>query len=113
MTLLNYFILLFSLFAASRAILRFKGNESSGKELLFWLSIWFTILTIVIFPSLSTNFAKLIGIGRGVDSAFFISILLLFYLIFRLYVKIESLDKHLTDLSIKISKELHNRNNGS
>lgn len=107
--MLDFFVIIFGLFAASRVILRFKGKEISWKETLFWLSIWFTILAIVIFPGLSISFAKLIGIGRGVDSAFFIAILLLFYLIFRLYVKIDNIDKNLTSLSIKISKELHNK----
>lgn len=105
------FVLLFIIFALSRVLLRFNNKEISFKEMFFWLLIWSTVLTVVIFPEITTDLAFFIGIGRGVDSAFFISILLLFYLIFRLYVKIDNVDKDITELSIKISKNLHDRKN--
>ncbi len=109
-TFLNLIVLVFGAFAISRVFLRFRGKELSLAGAIFWSFIWFTIFIVAIFPSSSVELAKIIGIGRGADSAFFISILLLFYLIFRLYIKLDKIDKDLTKLSIEISKKLHKNN---
>ncbi|HAV11403.1 MAG TPA: DUF2304 domain-containing protein [Candidatus Moranbacteria bacterium] len=111
MSILNIFVLIFIIFAISRVLLRFNSKELSFKEMFFWLLIWSSVLVAVIFPKVTTDMATFIGIGRGADSAFFISILLLFYLIFRLYVKIDNADKDITELSIKLSKTLHSKKN--
>lgn len=109
-TLLNLMVLIFGIFAISRAILRFNSKELSFREMVFWLMIWTTILVIVFFPAITTDVAKTIGVGRGADSAFFAAIILLFYLSFRLYVKIDKVDKELTSLAINTSRELHKIN---
>ncbi|MCK9378650.1 MAG: DUF2304 family protein [Candidatus Moranbacteria bacterium] len=107
MNILTLIIAIFVIFAISRVFLRYKGKEISLREMIFWNFIWMIVLIVVLFPNLTTNIAKIIGIGRGVDTAFFISILLLFYLIFRLYVKIDKIDKDITELTIQTSKIIH------
>ena len=36
------------------------------------------------------------GVGRGVDTAMYLSLLVIFYLLFRSFAKIEDLDRQLT-----------------
>jgi len=40
--------------------------------------------------------AILLGVGRGVDTAMYLSLLLIFYLQFRSFAKIEDMDRQLT-----------------
>lgn len=107
MTALKIIILVFILFASSRAFLRFKDKSLTKKGIVFWFCIWSALLIFVFYPGLSNMIASFLGMGRGIDSLFFLSIILLFYSVFRLYVKIDKVDKNLTELAINISKELH------
>lgn len=107
MTLLKLLIIFFIIFASSRVVLRYKNKEISYSGFILWLCVWAATLLAVILPDLSGKFAKIIGIGRGVDSAFFLAILLLFYLTFRLYIKLDKIDRDITTLTTESSKKFH------
>lgn len=101
---------MFVFFAISRAYLRFKERALSIGSFFSWTLIWVLALLFVFDPNLSNIIAKTAGLGRGADAVFLLSIILLFYLVFRLYVKIDAIDKHLTTLVIELSKEKHKSN---
>ncbi len=109
MTTIGIIIFIFALFALSRVVLRSKDNSISFREGLFWIIIWITVVILTTFPQLTDNFSEIVGIGRGVDTAFFVAIILLLYIVFRLYVKIESLDRTITKLNTGITKMLHSK----
>jgi len=110
MTILKAITTIFVLFAISRAYLRFKDRTLSIFSFVLWILIWSLALVFVFDPNLSNLIAKAGGLGRGADAMFLLSIILLFYLIFRLYTKIDSIDKNLTTLVIELSKEKHKIN---
>ena len=110
MNIIEIFVVIFAIFALSRIILRMREKAISYKMATFWLILWTIIIIFAFFPQISDKFAEYIGIGRGTDTAFFISILLLFYLMFRLYVKINMIDKDITELTIEISKKFQKNN---
>ena len=89
---------MFVSFAGSRAVLRAKDKKISLGELFFWLAIWGGLIFVVFFPDITSYFAGFLGIGRGVDVIVYMSISLLFYLIFRLYVKLEEAEREITML---------------
>ncbi len=107
MTPISIMIFVFSLFALSRVILRSKDKSISFRESIFWVLIWITIAGLTIFPQITDKISTVVGIGRGVDATFFVAIIFLFYIIFRLYVKIDQLDRDITSLTINSSKEIH------
>ncbi len=88
----------FVIFALSRVILRFKEGKISFVGLLGWLLLWGTIEVIVWAPKITTDFAKIFGIGRGVDLIIYGSIVSIFYLIFRIYVKFEDMERQITEV---------------
>ena len=104
-SLIKIFSLLFALFAVSRAVLRAKDKKISFGEMLFWLAVWSGLLFVVYFPSLTNYLAILFGIGRGIDVIIYLSIAALFYLIFRLYVKLEENQKSITLLVREIAMQ--------
>lgn len=105
MTLLKIIVIIFVAFAASRAYLRYKGKSINIINLLFWIIIWSATLVFVFDPHISDTIASFLGLQRGTDTIFFLAIILLFYLIFRLYVKLDTIDKDLTRLVTEISKK--------
>lgn len=91
-------IFAFALFALSRAVLRWRERAIGIFEFLFWMGVWTVLLVLVFVPDLTTIISRSWGIGRGIDSILYMSIIALFYLIFRLYVKQDSHQQEITKL---------------
>jgi len=102
-TLLQIVVVVFAIFAISRAFLRFKDGKVSGKELAFWIVLWGAAIIVVVLPGTSFFFAGIFGIQRGADFVVYMSIVIIFYLLFKLYVKIDSVEKEITKLVREIS----------
>lgn len=101
--LIQIFLTVFLIFALSRVILRFKGGNLSLAGLLFWSVSFGLAAFFVIFPIYTSEIARSLGIGRGVDVIIYASIIILFYLVFRLYVYMQDIRKEITDLVKKIA----------
>jgi small membrane protein len=105
MEIIQVLIVIFALFALSRAYLRFKDNRLSKNEFLFWTAVWLAVIVIAFIPNLTSQVSNLLGIGRGIDLIVYISIIILFYIIFRLYVKIENVKSDVTMLVRKFAMD--------
>lgn len=95
-TAIQILLLAFVIFAISRVYLRLKENVISTKVATFWFLIWTAALVGVSLPATTTGIAGFLGVGRGVDIIVYISMALLFYLVFRIYVMIEDLRHQIT-----------------
>lgn len=96
-------LIVFILFAASRAYLRFKGGSLHFGAFIFWLLIWASAAIAIFFPEEMSIIARWAGIGRGADIIIYVSIALLFYLVFRLHVMMEGLRTEISRLVREIS----------
>lgn len=72
---------------------------------ILWIVFWIIILIFAFIPKITDPIAFVFGIGRGLDLLFILGILGCFYLIFRLYVKIDKLDQNITELVRKLAIE--------
>jgi len=86
----------FALFALSRVILQLKRRSMTLNEGLFWMFVWGSVVVFLIFPEFFGYIANILGVGRGVDALMYISIVVLFYLIYRLYAKVDTLERQIT-----------------
>lgn len=66
--------------------------------LIFWSVIWCGILIVLFIPQTTELLAKKLGIGRGVDAFLYAAIVILFYMVYRVYVKIESIERDITQI---------------
>lgn len=64
-----------------------------------WVLFWLVGALVVIRPNATAYFAELVGIGRGADLVVYCSIALIFFIIFRLMIKINRLERHITELT--------------
>jgi len=90
--------ILFALFAYSRTSLRFKDKRITAKEFLFWTIVWVGVIIVAIIPGVMSGLSRFLGIGRPIDIIVYASIIILFYLIFRIYVKIEDVEQNITKI---------------
>lgn len=110
-SLTQIFLILFLLFALSRVFLRFRGGSVSITGFIFWVTVFILAITAVVFPNLTSKIAKATGIGRGVDTVVYASIVLLFYLVFRIHIFLEDLKNDITAIVKKLAlKEIKGKN---
>lgn len=96
---IQFFLILFLFFALSRVILRLKDGGLSFGAFLFWLGLWILAIISVLKPDFTTFLARKLGIGRGADAVLYLSIAVLFYLLFRTNVMLENLRQEITKLT--------------
>lgn len=77
---------------------RQRENAISRREALAWSVLWLAAATVIILPQTTTTVAQWVGVGRGVDMVLYASIVGLFFLVFRLFVAFDKLERQLTDI---------------
>jgi hypothetical protein len=102
--------IILGLIAILYSIIRFRDGKMSIGMLLLWILIWLIIIIISIYPNDTNYLASYTGIGRGLDFVLILGILICFYLIFKMYNKIENIEEELTDLVREIA--IQNKNTG-
>lgn len=105
MSIIQMLIMMFALFAITRTILQFKNGAVTRMWLLFWILFWAGAGTVAALPQTADAVARLVGVGRGADVVIYLSLVVIFYLIFRLYVKIEQVEGEITRLVRKLSMD--------
>lgn len=102
-TIIQVLMILFALFAWSRAALRLKDKDIKLGEFLFWSIIWVAVIVFALLPGIFGNVSNIVGIGRATDLAIYVSIIALFYLIFRVYVRVDRQNQEITKLVREIA----------
>src|SRR5512146_1289444 len=98
-------LLVFLLFALSRVFMQYRNHQIRLNEFGFWSVLFGGAIIVVSFPNETTYFAKLLGIGRGVDLLIYASVVTLFYLCFRIYIQLEDMRHEITELVRKMALE--------
>lgn len=96
--LIQILLLVFLMFAVSRVYLQWKSSTLGVANFIFWAALFVAAMIGVVDPTMTSNIAKLLGIGRGVDAVLYVSIILLFYLLFRIYIYVENIRHEITDI---------------
>lgn len=89
--------------AIALSIVRFRDGKMSLGMLVAWFIIWLFVIFFSIYPNTTNYLASFTGIGRGLDFALILGLLLCFYMIFKMYNKIETVEEELTDLVREIA----------
>ncbi len=98
-------LLAFVLVALVKVIYSYQQRRLAPLDVLFWGLVWMGTAAIIIFPDVTSFVAHLLGIGRGADLIIYASLLISFYLIFRLYVALTRLEQEVTELVRAIALE--------
>lgn len=87
-----------SIFAGWSAWQDNKKGDLGGKAVVFWIFFWFFASVVVFWPSASSWVAAYLGIGRGTDLVVYCAFALVFFLLFKMNVKLDSLNRGLTKM---------------
>ncbi|MFH0857870.1 MAG: DUF2304 domain-containing protein [Candidatus Magasanikbacteria bacterium] len=94
---------IFALFAIISVLQKWKKQMISLSGSFFWILFWLGSMTVVLWPEIVQFFADTLAIGRGSDLVLYVAVAMLFYLGFRLHVKIEGVNKELTKVARRLA----------
>ncbi len=98
MTAIQFFLILIFFFALFKVAFRFKDKEIKVFNALVWFGFWLAAIIVVLRPGLAVWLAQFLGVGRGVDAVIYLTIAGLALTVFRLWIRLEKIEKHLTRL---------------
>ncbi len=83
--------------------LRYGKKEISTRLFAFWILFWLIAGLLFWMPELSQRVADFLEVGRGVDAIVYISLVIMFYLMFKIFNRFERIEKNLTRLVREIA----------
>ena len=76
-------------------VFRYLKGKNSIVTTVLWTLFWIVVAIFSLFPNSSNQFAKLVGITRGLDFIIILVFIVLFYTVLRLYFIIDKLQNDL------------------
>lgn len=96
--IIKYLIIVFIIFVLWRTFLRFRSKDITGRELSIWTIFWVAVILSTLAPQKTDVVAKFLGVGRGADLLVYLSVIILFFVVFKIIVKLEKIDKDITKI---------------
>lgn len=62
-----------------------------------WSIFWIMATIVVLRPETASTLANVVGVGRGVDLAVYVSVLVLFLLVFHLHILHDRMERTMTE----------------
>lgn len=91
------------IFIIIKTLISFNKKQITRLFFILWNFFWLIVLYFIFYPGFLVGLAKRLGVGRGVDLAIYVSVICLFYLIYKLFIKIEKIEKQITKIVREIA----------
>lgn len=98
MQLIQIILILFFVGAIYKVFERKKTGDLSVRSSVLWIIFWIISGVVVLVPDSTFYLAKIFGVGRGADMVVYFSLAGLFFIVFRLMIKIEKLNREITSI---------------
>ncbi|MFA6424356.1 MAG: DUF2304 domain-containing protein [Candidatus Magasanikbacteria bacterium] len=98
MIIIQIILVAFFLFVLFKVINQFRSGELKSREAIGWVLFWILAGLVVVSPNSTLILAKVLGVGRGVDAIIYLAIALLFFLLFKIFVRLEKIDHQITKI---------------
>jgi hypothetical protein len=98
-------VIAFCLYAGFRVGQKVRNRALTRGWGVFWLVFWLGVAIVVALPWTTSLLAARLGVTRGVDLVIYVSVIALFYAVFRLTMKVEKLEGNITKLVREVALE--------
>ncbi len=99
MSVIQIVLIVIAVCGFGSAVARFRRGGLPFPQLAFWSLLWGGVVAVVLHPQSASFLAARLGVGRGADVVVYLAIALLFYLQFRLFVRLEDQERQITALA--------------
>ncbi len=104
------FLIIFAVFAVSRVRKQYAKRKVSVHWFVLWTALWITVIGVALWPKNTDIVATWVGVGRGADLIVYLSVVFLFYGLYRAMARQERMHQEVTELvrRIAIMEEIKN-----
>lgn len=96
--------LLILIFFILKLIFQWRKKTINFNEFIFWLIFWLIAGLLIIFIKPIDKLVMNMGFSSsGINLIFYVAVLFLFYLIFKMRLRMVKMEKDITELSRKLS----------
>jgi len=81
------------------------AGRARKRVTIFWMLVWLTGAAATIWPNITRDVARKLGIGRGTDLVLYCSVLLLVTGLFYVYTRLRNMDRTMTLLVRELAIE--------
>ncbi len=103
MTLIQTLLVTFFLYVLFKVVRRYQAGEMALGITALWALFWLGAIFVAVVPTSTSKIAEFVGVGRGADLAVYISLALLFFIVFRLMARIDKLNKEITTVTRELA----------
>lgn len=96
-------LVLFALFAITRTAKQYRKQKVSAHWFLLWTGLWVLVIGVALYPRTADAVAQIVGVERGADLALYVAVVVLAYLVFRLFVRQEETERSITQLVRRVA----------
>ena len=96
--MIKLFLILLIALILAHVVWQHRRRSIRASAAVLWGLLWIAAGVLVLWPDVSSRLAQSVGIGRGVDLVVYIAILALFYILFRVMVRLEHIERSITDI---------------
>jgi hypothetical protein len=89
---------LFAVIAIRRVAVRYRRGGALTLEFVLWILVFSGIGTVVFIPSTTDRFAHWLGVSSGFNALTFLAIAGLFFAVFRLIARVQTIERDVTKL---------------
>lgn len=87
-----------SIFVIAKSAIAYIHKTIRIPTFIAWSIFWTAIIFLVWQPNLTDRLAALLQVGRGADAIFYLSLIAVFYLLFKIFIRFEAIDSNMTTL---------------
>lgn len=77
---------------------RARQNVIAPIEAILWSLLWIGAGVVIALPQTATLVANFFGVGRGSDFVIYGSVVALFFLVFKIFISLDRVERKITDL---------------
>lgn len=97
-TLSQLLLSILILFVLWRTYAAYKKRNLSETFIFVWGIFWLGVLILVFKQDLVSRVATTLGISRGVDLVIYVSLIVIFFLIYKILILIDDLNSKITQM---------------
>ncbi|MBN1779205.1 MAG: DUF2304 domain-containing protein [Candidatus Buchananbacteria bacterium] len=108
---IQFLLVIFIIFVLTRIFLRYRAQDITGREFFLWLIFWLIVAITILLPQKTDLLAKWVGVSRGADLLVYLSVLVLFFIIFKILVRLEKINRDLVKIVRGLTIEKEDKSN--
>src|SRR3990167_9078224 len=98
LTIAQTFLFVLTLLPLVLVVKSYRQRRIGTPVFFLWLLLWVGVAVVILFPAITVEIAGWLDIGRGADLVLYLGMIGLFYLLFKVGMRLERMDREITQI---------------